>query len=177
MRALGMKTSGLLILRRFYTTSPKELEKCRLWLSKLSPKDIPSDTFHISFARSSGPGGQNVNKVNSKATIKMNKEEWDGVDWIPVYIKNQLNPQNFPYLTKNGSLIIQSDKTRSRHENLNNCYEKLCKGIKDGVYIENEPEEKNIRKWEKINKKTNQKRLEYKKTLSDKKEGRKMKDI
>ena len=31
---------------------------------------IPHDEFEFQFARSGGPGGQNVNKVNSKATLR-----------------------------------------------------------------------------------------------------------
>ena len=33
---------------------------------------IPDDELHFSFARSGGPGGQNVNKVASKAVL-----HWD----------------------------------------------------------------------------------------------------
>ena len=32
--------------------------------------DLPDSEFTLSFARSSGPGGQNVNKVNSKAVLR-----------------------------------------------------------------------------------------------------------
>ncbi|MDB5351450.1 MAG: protein chain release factor, partial [Planctomycetota bacterium] len=31
---------------------------------------IPDDEFRFEFARSGGPGGQNVNKVSSKATLR-----------------------------------------------------------------------------------------------------------
>ena len=33
---------------------------------------IPLREFHFQFARSSGPGGQNVNKVSSKAVLRWN---------------------------------------------------------------------------------------------------------
>ena len=31
--------------------------------------DIPEDEIHVTYSRSSGPGGQNVNKVNTKASV------------------------------------------------------------------------------------------------------------
>ncbi len=34
--------------------------------------EIPDEEFEITFARSGGPGGQNVNKVNSKAVLRWN---------------------------------------------------------------------------------------------------------
>jgi ribosome-associated protein len=33
---------------------------------------IPLDEFEFTYARSGGPGGQNVNKVNSKAILRWN---------------------------------------------------------------------------------------------------------
>ncbi len=33
---------------------------------------IPRSEFHFTFSRSSGPGGQNVNKVSSRATLRWN---------------------------------------------------------------------------------------------------------
>jgi peptidyl-tRNA hydrolase ICT1 len=40
----------------------EELKAARQWLSKLDPETIPRDLCEVSFSRSSGPGGQNVNK-------------------------------------------------------------------------------------------------------------------
>eukprot|EP01036_Dinobryon_divergens_P050807 gene50807-68020_t len=46
------------------------------------PNDIfiPLDKVDFNFARSSGPGGQNVNKLNTKAEIRFNVST---ADWIP----------------------------------------------------------------------------------------------
>ena len=38
------------------------LTTARQWLAKLDPDTIPHSIADISFSRSSGPGGQNVNK-------------------------------------------------------------------------------------------------------------------
>jgi len=39
-----------------------DLSAARTWLSNLTPNTIPRTICRISFSRSSGPGGQNVNK-------------------------------------------------------------------------------------------------------------------
>ena len=40
----------------------EELKAAREWLAKLHSKSIPRHICEVSFSRSSGPGGQNVNK-------------------------------------------------------------------------------------------------------------------
>lgn len=40
----------------------EELREAREWLAKLNSKSIPRHICEVSFSRSSGPGGQNVNK-------------------------------------------------------------------------------------------------------------------
>ncbi|KAI7617283.1 hypothetical protein KC319_g19335, partial [Hortaea werneckii] len=49
----------------------EELDAARKWLAQLDPDTIPRSICDISFSRSSGPGGQNVNKVSSKATVRI----------------------------------------------------------------------------------------------------------
>lgn len=53
------------------------------------PIEIPMSKLEISFSRSSGPGGQNVNKVNSKVEVSKNRHKFhffgrscDGHIWI-----------------------------------------------------------------------------------------------
>lgn len=42
--------------------SPEELQEARKWLAQLHAETIPKSIGELSFSRSSGPGGQNVNK-------------------------------------------------------------------------------------------------------------------
>ncbi|CAN6637857.1 hypothetical protein TRVA0_016S02146 [Trichomonascus vanleenenianus] len=158
---------------RYYSTkySPAELYECREWLATLDSRKLPRDAFSVSFSRSSGPGGQNVNKVNSKATVKLTKEQLDLAEWIPKVAKDQL--EMLPFVTKSGSLVVQSDRSRNRHENIEDCYDKLCEAFKEGIYVESEVDEKTVKKWEQIKKKTNEERLKEKKATAEKKQGRK----
>jgi peptidyl-tRNA hydrolase ICT1 len=42
--------------------SEEELQEARKWLEQVHAETIPKDIGELSFSRSSGPGGQNVNK-------------------------------------------------------------------------------------------------------------------
>lgn len=52
----------LLSLRTFVSRSDQEVKIARDWLKTLDSKTVPRHICEISFSRSSGPGGQNVNK-------------------------------------------------------------------------------------------------------------------
>ena len=83
---------------------------------------IPDDEFTWSFARSGGPGGQNVNKVASKAVLR-----WDVAanTTIPADVKNRLALQQKRYFTLDGGLIITSQLTRDQDRNRQDCLDKL----------------------------------------------------
>ncbi|XP_048101365.1 peptidyl-tRNA hydrolase ICT1, mitochondrial isoform X6 [Alosa alosa] len=49
--------------------------------------DIPIDRLKISYSRSSGPGGQHVNKVNSKAEVRFHVQT---ADWISAEVRTEL---------------------------------------------------------------------------------------
>lgn len=49
-------------IRRFSSQGEQDLQLARDWLKALNTKTIPRNICEISFSRSSGPGGQNVNK-------------------------------------------------------------------------------------------------------------------
>lgn len=82
-----------------------------------------SDTeFHISFARSSGAGGQNVNKVNSKAVLRWNPIASDCPrrDVIQRFVTKHASR-----LTKDGDIIINSEEYRDQPRNLAAGFKKL----------------------------------------------------
>jgi hypothetical protein len=51
---------------------------------------IPESKLAFSYARCSGPGGQNVNKLNTKAEIRFHVFN---ADWLPVEVKQRLSQQ------------------------------------------------------------------------------------
>lgn len=64
-RHVSIVPFSLVAFSRQYTVKrgdEAELQAARQWLSKLDPETIPKGICEVSFSRSSGPGGQNVNK-------------------------------------------------------------------------------------------------------------------
>jgi ribosome-associated protein len=83
---------------------------------------IPDDEFQWSFVRSGGPGGQNVNKVASKAVLR-----WDvaGSPRLPEDVKKRLQALQPRRITSTGELVITSQRYRDQERNRQDCLEKL----------------------------------------------------
>lgn len=76
---------------------------------------IPESDLTWSATRSSGPGGQNVNKVNSKVTLRWKPTPQEGFDdgWRHRFKKSYGNRIN-----NEGEFVLHSDKTRDQIRNL-----------------------------------------------------------
>ena len=81
---------------------------------------IPSDDFEWSFVRSSGPGGQNVNKVSSKAQLR-----WNPSERLSAEVIARLATAHPSCWTKDGEIVISSQRTRDALKNREDCLEKL----------------------------------------------------
>ena len=60
--AVGLPTARPASFSSQISTNGSELAAARAWVDRLTIDAIPRDACEISYARSSGPGGQNVNK-------------------------------------------------------------------------------------------------------------------
>ena len=85
--------------------------------------DIPEDELHWSFARSGGPGGQNVNKVSSKVLLRWHPGSSKG---LSEEVRARLLEIVRPRLTNEGDLLITSQKSRDQPKNIEDCKEKLA---------------------------------------------------
>ncbi len=89
---------------------------------------IPEDELHLSFARSGGPGGQNVNKVSSKVLLRWNPGLSPS---LPSDVKARLLARYRRKLTKEGDLLISSQKTRDQAKNIDDCRDKLRELVRE----------------------------------------------
>lgn len=83
---------------------------------------IPLSEFQFSYARSSGPGGQNVNKVNTKATLR-----WPVMTSpsLPEDVRRRLLARHASRVTSQGELVVTSQRSREAGRNAADCLEKL----------------------------------------------------
>jgi ribosome-associated protein len=83
---------------------------------------IPEEEFRWRFVRSGGPGGQNVNKVASKAVLR-----WDlaASPSLPEEVKLRLRTQQRRRVTAEGVLVVNSQRYRDQDRNRQDCLEKL----------------------------------------------------
>jgi peptidyl-tRNA hydrolase ICT1 len=79
--------------------------------NRIEPRNIfiPLDKVEFAFARSSGPGGQNVNKLNTKAEVRFKVAT---ADWIPINVRERLLVYQVNKINKEGELVVTSQEHR-----------------------------------------------------------------
>src|SRR5262245_47611053 len=83
---------------------------------------IPGAELRLSFARSGGPGGQNVNKVSSKAVLHFAVATSPS---LPDDVRQRFL-QTYPSrITNAGEIVIHSDEFRDQPKNIQACLGKL----------------------------------------------------
>ena len=93
---------------------------------------IAPEELAVSFSRSGGPGGQNVNKVETRVTLR-----------FPVATSPALSePQRAralerlgARLTAEGELILSSSRTRQRARNLEDARERLAVLLREATAV------------------------------------------
>lgn len=122
------------------------------------------EELEIKAVRSSGPGGQHVNKASTKIELRFNVEE----SALLLEEEKQLLLERLKnHITQSGDLIITSQESRSQAANKEDAINKFYELLRQGLKKEKK------RKKTRPPKELNEKRLEEKKKQSEKKDLRK----
>jgi ribosome-associated protein len=130
--------------------------------------NLPESALSFTFSRSSGPGGQNVNKVNSRATLNVPAEAL--LEALPPYAIHRLKVVAARYVTQEG-LQISAGDSRSQIANRRACMERLREVIIEAM------RRPKVRKKTKPSARARQRRLDAKKHRSKIKSRRQGKDV
>lgn len=127
---------------------------------------IPEDEVQFGFSHSSGPGGQNVNKVSTKVTLRWNlskssllTDEQKELARNSVLLRGRIN--------REGEIVLHESSTRSQADNKRLALEKLQRLVQEALT------ERAERKETKTPRKAIRARLKNKRFQKEKKEKRK----
>jgi ribosome-associated protein len=128
-----------------------------------SQLEISRREFSFSFVRSSGPGGQNVNKVASKAVLRWSPASSAS---LPEDVRSRLLSQCARRLTDRGELVLSSQRYRDQAKNIDDCLAKLRVLVLAAAVAPKK------RKKTRVPKSSREGRLQQKRVTADKKRGR-----
>ena len=124
---------------------------------------IPRREIRFSFVRSSGPGGQNVNKVSSKAVLRWSPTESPS---IPDAVRGRLLVQCARRINDRGELVLSSQRFRDQRKNVDDCLAKLRSLVASAAVVPKK------RKKTRVPRRASESRLKEKRATSERKRGR-----
>ena len=83
---------------------------------------IPDNELTFTFIRSSGPGGQNVNKVATAAQLRFDVRNSPS---LPAEVKERLVKLAGARLTQEGVLVIEAKRFRTQEQNRQDALDRL----------------------------------------------------
>jgi ribosome-associated protein len=128
---------------------------------------VPKWRLTISSSRSGGPGGQHVNRTESKVELRFRVDE---ADWIPPRVLERFKRLFANRITQDGDFVLTNEEHRSRQQNLDTALRKLSDMLDQAAV------EPKIRRATKPTKGSQRRRLDSKKMTSQRKKDRRRVD-
>jgi len=91
---------------------------------------IPAGELRASASRSSGPGGQHVNKASTRVTLRWNPEQ---SEVLSDRQRARLRAKLAHRLTRGGELVLHAGRARSRARNLERARERLAELVAEAL--------------------------------------------
>jgi ribosome-associated protein len=91
---------------------------------------IPAETLAWQFVRSSGPGGQHVNRTSSKAVLRFDVRN---SPHLPDDVRQRFLVRERSRLTSEGAIVIVSQRHRDQPGNVADCIAKLTELVRRAV--------------------------------------------
>ncbi len=99
-------------------------------LSITDKLSIPERELHVSASRSSGPGGQNVNKVNTRVTLSY---DIAGSPSLTAAQKRRIGDVLYTRINKEGVLSLSTQRSCSQAVNRADVLEKFCRLLREAL--------------------------------------------
>lgn len=91
---------------------------------------LPAAALEIRFSRSGGPGGQNVNKVETRAEVRFDVR---GSPLLAEDDRRRALDRLAPRLTNDGVLIVTCERTRHRERNLREALSRMGEVLRAAI--------------------------------------------
>ena len=124
--------------------------------------------FRLTFVRSCGPGGQNVNKTSTKVVLRWNVTESESLSEA---VRRRFLARYRRRMTERGELVLTSERYRQRGRNIEDALQKVRALI---LAVAQPPK---VRKKKRLSKGSKEARLRDKRAVSDKKRSRQPPDL
>ena len=95
--------------------------------------EIPEHEVDFAVSRSGGPGGQNVNKVSTRVTLRFNV---DASEVLSIDQRRLIRSRLATRINKEGILQVTSQRTRSQELNRADVQERFAELLRDALHKE-----------------------------------------